>query len=262
MAYGTKHMTVDGVKLMGSNLFGTCSTSSSTSAKMVTLEGFDVLVSGVTIHVKFTYSQNGACSLTVGSTAARSVRRNNSSNAIWEAGAIVSFTYDGTYWQQNDFYDTSGAITYSLSKSGSTIYLNGSNGSQSSVTDDDTNTWQQNTKYNNGYVIYGSGDNNKCWKTDSNGNPGWRVPVVVERKSVSFSLSAGAYNTYYISASKSGYVCVGVVGFNVDSPNGATHKVSVWNCMYFSGDDQIHIQLTNNHTNAISGTFYVDVLYY
>ena len=114
MSYGSKHTTVDGVKKIGSNLYGTCSTGAGTKAKVVDLDGFDVLVEGVTIHVKFTYYNYASnCTLKVGSTEARPLRRNGSSYGEWDSGAVVSFTYDGTVFEENPSSITGGKFVMS-----------------------------------------------------------------------------------------------------------------------------------------------------
>lgn len=103
MAYITKKTTVNGVKPIGSNLFGTCSSASDAVEKVVTMADFDVLVSGVTTHVYFV-NMNTASNptLKVGSTSAVPIKRNGVSAGKWESGSVISFTYDGSNWVQND----------------------------------------------------------------------------------------------------------------------------------------------------------------
>ena len=166
MSYASKEVTQSGIKPLGSNLYGTCATASSTVAKVVTMPDFDVLVEGVTIHVGFT-NKNTASSptLKVGSTDAKPIQRNGSADGVWQDGSVISFTYDGTHWVQNDadingntyglsmsgdqlsIVENGGSAsvtipdentTYTLSKSGSTITLTDSEGHTWQVTDADT----------------------------------------------------------------------------------------------------------------------------
>lgn len=139
MAYASKKRTRDGDIPFGSNLFGVCRTESSVINKIVALSDFNVLTSGVTIHVYFAYANTAENpKLQVGSTSLVPVKRNGNTQGKWSDGSVISFTYDGTNWIQNDSDDD--GETYTLSVNGKTLTLTGSNGSTSSVTlpDDDT----------------------------------------------------------------------------------------------------------------------------
>lgn len=167
MAYITKKQTDNGIKPIGSNLYGICTTGASTVGKTVSMPDLDVLVEGVTIHVYFQYANTASNpTLQVGSTEAKPIKYNGQFGGSWEAGGFISFTYYSGAWIQNDItiggitytFSISGhtmtitgsdgsvqtitlpndSITYTLSKSGSTILLTGSDGSSSSVTDADT----------------------------------------------------------------------------------------------------------------------------
>ena len=120
---------------VGSSLYGTCATEASTAAKEVTMSNFDTLKSGVTIHVKFTESNTVANpTLNVNNTGAKNIYRfaiiapGSSIYEAWNAGAIVSFTYDGDAWLMNESmnYDatklplTGGTLTGDLNIAGST----------------------------------------------------------------------------------------------------------------------------------------------
>lgn len=99
--------------LIGSTAYGVCDTAAATAAKTVSMPGF-ALMTGATIHVKFTYANTAANpTLNVNSTGAKTIVVYGTTVAStdgWLAGAVVSFTYDGTYWvrnytQQNELSD-------------------------------------------------------------------------------------------------------------------------------------------------------------
>lgn len=140
MPYMTKRKTTsDGIVPIGSNLFGICSSGASSVNKSVTMPDFDVLVTGVTIHVYFSNGNTASSpTLTVGSTSGIAIKRNGSSSGKWSAGSVVSFTYDGTNWIQNDSDDS--GKTYSISISDHTITLTDSDGGTQTVTVPDNDT--------------------------------------------------------------------------------------------------------------------------
>jgi len=116
MAYiGKVTDTAGTTHLVGSMLYGTCSTGASTAAKVVTLSDFSKLETGVTIHVKFTNSNTASnATLNVNSTGAKNLcsygttRVGTTERTSWKAGAVVSFTYDGTSWVMNDYIPDTG----------------------------------------------------------------------------------------------------------------------------------------------------------
>ena len=87
--------------------YGTCSTSYSTSAKVVTSESFQTLSTGVAVTVRFSnYNSVGSSALTlnVNSTGAKTisvggVATSSTNQLLWGAGAVITFVYDGTYWE-------------------------------------------------------------------------------------------------------------------------------------------------------------------
>lgn len=113
--------------LVGSTLYGTCSTNADVVAKAVTLANFNILIEGVTIHVKFT-NENTADSptLNVNSTGAKPIKIYGTtapSQALsWPAGGVVSFTYDGTSWITNDWNGV-GTITYDYDSDTETLTI-------------------------------------------------------------------------------------------------------------------------------------------
>lgn len=89
--------------LIGSTLYGTCSSAVDSAAKIVTLASFDALINGVTVHVKFVNGNSVLDNITlaVGSTLAQPV----TGNCICNANEIIAFTFEESgankYWRAN-----------------------------------------------------------------------------------------------------------------------------------------------------------------
>ena len=90
---------------MGYYYYGTSSTAATTRAKVASVSGVTSLTSGLVIKVKFTYANTYSSyspTLNVNSLGAKTVRRDSATTPVnrfyWPAGEVVTFEYDGTYW--------------------------------------------------------------------------------------------------------------------------------------------------------------------
>lgn len=114
--------------------YGVCSTAAGTVAKTVTIDYSTTLslFTGLTVRVKFS-SANTASNptLNVNSTGAKAMMEFGSLRLKeWEAGAVITFTYDGTNWVKNNAASHSGQLvtlvngaTYTNSTEGSSYNL-------------------------------------------------------------------------------------------------------------------------------------------
>lgn len=114
--------------LIASTCYATCTTAKATAAKVATVidsQAF-TLMEGVTVHVKFTYSNTASSpTLNVSGSGAKAIMRygttavSTAAASSWRDGAVVAFTYDGTNWVENTGIDDN-SNTYDR------IYLNSS----------------------------------------------------------------------------------------------------------------------------------------
>ena len=100
---GTESAFNTALSNVNATFYGACSTAAATQAKTVTCSGFTELKTGVCVRVKFSNAQtyNGQPKLNVNSSGAKGVVRNGTTAAAqyeWQAGEVVEFVYDGTYW--------------------------------------------------------------------------------------------------------------------------------------------------------------------
>lgn len=108
---------------VASALYGECATASDTATKVVTCDDFDTLVTGVTIFVKFTYTNTADdATLNVNGSGARTILGSTGSNNNIIADHVTSFTYDGTYWVINNLQNN-GVIVSSTQPDASTCRI-------------------------------------------------------------------------------------------------------------------------------------------
>lgn len=115
--------------LIASTAYGTCTTASGTIAKVATIQDSQPfsLIEGVTVHIKFTnYNSATNPTLNVNGTGAKAIMRYgttrplNSTATSWQSGSVVSFTYDGTYWQMNGWLNDNTWVTQTNSTDNTT----------------------------------------------------------------------------------------------------------------------------------------------
>ena len=139
-------------------LYGTCSTAANTAAKVVVCSKFNTLTTGSSINVKFTNANTVANpTLNVNSTGAKSIKRfgttspNASPELSWNAGAVVEFVYDGTYWQMNNGVSTNDKVTLTQAQYDSLSTAEKNNGTTYYISDGVT---PQNTELTNMRTAY------------------------------------------------------------------------------------------------------------
>jgi len=111
MAFVGKVKAGSGTGPVGSSLYGYCITPANQAAKSATVDGLDTLFLGLTVHIKFTNSneaENPTLTIpTVGATAIPIMRYGStppgksSPKVSWQANSVLALTYDGNFWQMN-----------------------------------------------------------------------------------------------------------------------------------------------------------------
>ena len=97
--------------------YGVCDTAENDAAKVVTIENFELVV-GVQVSIKFTNksaadAEGDALTLNINGTGALPMRRygttamsTSTTSSGWQAGAVQTFTYDGSAWIREFWYNT------------------------------------------------------------------------------------------------------------------------------------------------------------
>lgn len=110
MASYVGHIAAGGAtNLVVSTLYGTCAVAAGTAVKQVDIAQCDALLAGMTVHVKFAYSNTAdSPSLKINSTDAWPIYTEGTTfpgktpTTSWRDNSVVSFTFDGTAWRMND----------------------------------------------------------------------------------------------------------------------------------------------------------------
>ena len=112
--------------------YGICATDAATVAKTATLTGYELVAGGI-VSIKFTYAVPASATLSINSQTAKAIQYNGSAvtAGIIQAGDLVTFIYDGSYYhvigilQENKIIFSSASLTLATSRwssSGDTTY--------------------------------------------------------------------------------------------------------------------------------------------
>lgn len=115
----------------GQMLYATCNTAAGTVAKVASLAAGSLsLKAGATVAIKFTYANTASSpTLNIAGTGAKAMYIQGVRDVYWNAGATVSFTYDGTNWRVSSepVYASSAIIGnpsgFNICMDGSVIYM-------------------------------------------------------------------------------------------------------------------------------------------
>lgn len=121
MSYVGKVDTGGGESLIGTTLFGRCTTAATTAAKTATIAGLDHVVEGLTVFVQFTNSNRAASpTFQIDGSGLEAkpiflngnVRPGTTDKDSWLAGSVLALTYDSAGWQISGWLNTDTNTTY------------------------------------------------------------------------------------------------------------------------------------------------------
>lgn len=131
--------------LIGSTMYGICTTPAATAAKKITSSenntgkfinnNFDGDLQGITIHIKFTLGNTVSSGMTlqIGSQTAANAHP-VVGNCVCSAGTIISFTYDENQnWVVNDNIDTNTTYTFAEGSTNGAFSVTPSGGTAQTV---------------------------------------------------------------------------------------------------------------------------------
>ena len=261
--------TDGGSDRIASTFYCTCSTAAGTAQKDATPSDSCVfnnsyLITGVTVFVKFTETNtNGAATLKVGTSSAKPIKcfgttaTGQTETGSWYAGSVVSFTYDGTNWIQNDYkYNTN--TTYTLGTSGNNITLSPNLGSMQSVTAPYATNAGNASTVNNKSVNTNVPSN--AVFTDQNvfqfnENSDYDYPLIFSARNLeagSITSTANKSDNIYVNPAKGDMHLKGNVYFGFVTDRGYSRDAGSLNSQFFTVSTPASVEVSNNTDTTLN----------